>query len=129
MNRDGILRLIEAIIAIVIIFGVIFIFFAQSRVGSGVDLSGRAGNILEEISKDVTLREAVLNNDTDVIGAFVADRILEAHLDFEVKLCEVGSVCGKSVYTEGNVYSAERIISSTLNDFDPKKIRLFIWER
>lgn len=128
MNKKGFLRILEASISIMIIIGVLFVFFNKQRISNEPDLSERARDILEEVSKNITLREAVLNEDTAVLNSFIGSKIPENYLTFEYTICEVGSACGKSSYTPGNIYSGERSISSTINSLGPKKIRLFIWE-
>jgi hypothetical protein len=67
MNRRGFLKIVEASISIFIIMGVLFVFFNQQKaeVQEGADLSERARDILEETSKNVSLREAILSGDND----------------------------------------------------------------
>ena len=129
MHKRGFLRIVEAVIAITIIISVMFIYFNKSREVKETDLSERARAILEEIGKNSTLRNAVIFNQTAPIANFAQSKLPETHLLFELKVCDINSVCGKSNYTAGNVYSAERTVSSTLNAYDPKKVRLFIWEK
>ena len=130
MDKKGFLRIVEASISIFIIMGVLFVFFNQQKaqVQEGADLSERAREILEEASKNITLREAVLAGDNDTLNNFFEVKIPETYLSFEVRICDVDAVCGKSEFREGNIYSGERVISSTINELGPKKIRLFIWE-
>ena len=137
-NKKGFLRIIEASIAIVLIMGVLFTFYIKDRVQEEPDLSERARDILEEISRNATLRGEILNYDTqaedppdpipDNVNASVIMRIPENYLRYEVKICEVLDVCGKSEYFAGNVYTGERIISSNITNIDTKKIKLFIWQ-
>ena len=107
-----------------------FVFFEKTRAPSGPDFSERARNILEEISKNTALREAVLleNENEEPIRDFIETKIREDFLTFEVRICEIDEACGIE-YKSTNVYSAERIISSTIDTLNPKKIRLFIWEK
>ncbi len=129
MNNKGFLRIIEATFAVILIITVMFVFFTQSRPQINVDYSERARDILQELSRDPELRNAVLNNEISEVDEFVRSKIPEASLEYEIKICDIENACGKSVYTEGNVYSGERIISSTLTDNDSSKVRLFIWEK
>lgn len=136
-NKKGFLRIIEAIIAIVLIMGVLFTFYIKNRVQEEPDLSERARDILEEISKNAILRGEILNYNVtsdpldpipDNVNASVIMRIPENYLTHEFKICEVLDVCGKSEYFAGNVYTGERIISSNITNIDTKKIKLFIWQ-
>lgn len=131
MNHGGFLRIIEATVAVLIIASVLFVFTSrQSAISSDVDLTERAREILQEVAGNSTLRNASLNDDAETLEDFISRRIPELYLDFEVRICDdIGSACGQSSYVEGNIWSAERTISSNLYYLGPKKLRLFIWER
>ena len=64
-NKRGFLRIVEAIIAIVLIMGVLFTFYIKSRVQEEPDLSERARDILEEISRNSIKIFLELINDFD----------------------------------------------------------------
>lgn len=131
MNKRGWVRIIEACFAVLIVFGVLFFIFAGSVESSEPDLSQMARDVLEEISRNTTLRQAVLSNGKSVINPAVQNLIKSSELEFEVKICEPNEVCGKSSYTKGNVYSGERMISSAVKEgqLNPKRVRLFIWRK
>jgi hypothetical protein len=123
------MRIVEASIAILIILGVLFSLYTKNIPSNDVDLSQRARDILREISVNTTLREAILDNtNLDMINKSVASKIPESYLRYEIKICELSDVCGKSAFTSGNVYAADRVISAAINSgTNSKKIRLFIW--
>ena len=136
MNKKGFLRIAEATISIVIIAGVLFLFFSQAREAEKPDLSEMARDILEEISRSSLFRERILdyNANSDPPGDipqeiedYVGGRIPGGYLNYKIRICDVNSACGIE-YVEAEVYSAERLVSSTLNNLNTKKIRLFIWE-
>ena len=130
MNRRGIIRIIEASVAILIVASVLFINYNKEIVVETPDYSENARDILEELANNVIMREEVLNySDGGVIPLNILDFIEErkpGYLSNSVEICEVESVCGQSEFV-GDVFSAERIISSDLYTYGPKKIRLFLW--
>lgn len=129
MNRRGWLRIVEASIAVVIILSVLFTLYSKSSASNEPDLSIRAREVLDEIAINNTIRAATLANDVQgyaLVNASIASR-LSSDVLFEVRICDLTDVCGKSTYTPGNVYAAERIIGATLDQEQSKKIRLFIW--
>ena len=131
INRKGFLRIIEASIAIIIIAGVLFSIFTQAREKIELNLSEKARDILEEIARDASLREDIITYEAgnplpDSVNSSVDQRIIESYLNYDIRICDVDSACGLSSYV-GEVYSAERSISSTIDTLGPKKIRLFIW--
>jgi len=131
MYSKGWLRIVEASLAALIVLGVLFAVYTKNAVSNEPDLSENARAILEEISNNNTLRNDVLRSDTARVNLIVAREVTDPSLEFEMRVCDLNDVCGKSTYTPGNVYTAERVISATVEQstFAPKKMRLFIWRK
>ena len=132
MNKKGIMKIIEATTAILIVASVLFINYNSGIVENKPDYSENARDILEELANDVGLRDEVLDyeeNETipQSITAFIEER-KPVYLSSSARICDVGDVCGLSDFV-GDVFSAERIISSNLDIYNPKKVRLFLWEK
>jgi len=86
--------------------------------------------ILDEIADSPELREAVLNNNTEKIISFVGNRTLMS-FNFTIRVCELNDICRLQYYIgkEGkDIYSTERLISSTLEKYEPKKLKIFMWK-
>ena len=126
MNKKGIIKIIEASIAILIVASILFINYNKEIVSETPDYSENARDILEELANNVSLRGEVLDNGN--VDSFI-DSKLPTHLNYEVRICDVNAACGISSLPNGDVYSAERIISSNLDTYNPKKVRLFLWEK
>lgn len=131
VNRKAIARIIELLIAITIISVILLITYRQTLPSQETnDLSEDARDILSEISTMDDLRDEVVSNQVNVNAmtntiAYVDSRLPD-YIDFELRACIITSSCGQSTYI-GNVYSAERIISTSRTDFGPIKLRLFVW--
>lgn len=131
VNRNGFIRVIELLIAITLISIILLITYLRIiPTQQTQDLSEVARDILTEASTIESIRTEVINAQTNVnqmtgmmnfINASLPD-----YINFELRACDVSSACGRSTY-EGDVYSAERIISTDNNRFDPVKLRLFLW--
>jgi len=126
MNKRGIIKIIEASVAILIVASVLFVNYNKGIVEKTPDYSENARDILEELASNSYMRDIVL--DSGDVDSFVVGK-LPPHLDFESRVCEIGEACGISVLPQGNIFSAERIISSNLDSYNPKKVRLFLWEK
>ncbi len=140
MRRRGIARLIELIISILIISSVFLVVYRQNTAKSiNYDLSEDSRQILEEVANIESIRAEVIGTDVGsgphqyVQGSEIYDFIsgkISTDLNFEIYACQPSSVCGSSSYL-GNVYTAERIISSSIslanNGQKPVKLRLFLW--
>lgn len=133
MNNKGWLRIVEASISILIILSILFLLYNREARVEDLGLDERARTVLDELAFNSTFRNAVVNNDGAMVTQSVARAIPETSLRFEVRICELTEVCGKSNFTAGNIYAAERVISSSLDrapvqgGANSKKVRLFIW--
>ncbi len=131
VSRKGIARIIELLIAITLVSVILLITYRQSLPSQGTqDLSENARDILSEISTIEDLRDEIITNQLNISGmintlAFIDSRLPD-YIKFELRSCVITSACGQSSYV-GDVYSAERIISTSRTEFEPVKLRLFLW--
>lgn len=135
VNKRGWLRIVEASIAILIVMTSLFVIHGQREPVQQTDYSLLAQEVLDEVAQTPALREAVAENDQETVEAFVEERIPAlGTMAYELRMCELNTACGKSTYTPGSVYAAERIVSYTIpsqqgrgETMHPKKLRLFLW--
>lgn len=147
VNKKGWLRIIEATVAILIVLGAILIIVGNRTFHSSTDLTSEAREILIEIASNVSLRKEVLSYEispsseeqtlkNEEIQKTVIRYINQSlgRLDFKyvLKICATDEVCYLENYPSGTeeIFAAERIISTnlTVENYNPKKIKLFIWK-
>jgi len=132
MNNKGFLKIVEATIALVIIIGVLFFTYSGRIQSSEPDLSERARSILGELSKNPALRNEILGENSGApVDDFILNKIPENYLEYELRICEIKSACGRTTLSSGEVFAGERLFSSSISvaEFEPKKVRLFIWRK
>ncbi|MFH0712021.1 MAG: hypothetical protein V1889_02835 [archaeon] len=144
-NKRGWIRILEATIAVMIVAGVLVVAYAkQVDRGEGpVDyFHSLEKQILMDISSSSELRLMALNGDEASLDLFVDGEIPDAFGHY-LRVCVLGSVddfCkinDTAVVAEikdKSVFVEEIIVSADLGDgsnaeYDPKKVRLFVWER
>jgi len=128
MNKKGWIKIVEAFMAIMIIAAVMLtIYTRQPERSVNQEIIKIEDSILDEISQNNIMRQKILDGDNASSMFFVQARIPD-NLNFSVKICNVDDICGIETYRK-EVYARERIISSTLKQYSPKKIRLFMWEK
>ncbi|MBU1135970.1 MAG: hypothetical protein ABIG37_00665 [Nanoarchaeota archaeon] len=130
-NKKGWLRIAEAFLAILLITGVLIFL------NTGFDYSNKKTDeiyfleksILNEISNNQTLRGNILqdNPNIELIENEIKYRI-PLIFNFSVMVCEIYEICNPDFYYE-EVYAKEKIISSTLQKYEPKKVKIFLWKR
>lgn len=147
MNRRGWIRIVEASVAILIVFGALIVFRTNGATTTTRDLNDRIYPILDEIAKNNVLREEVLNYDISAglensenaeiisnLKDFIRTKISDKNLNFDVKICSGEEICGLENYPSdagNNLYSAERIVTASVENpnFEPRKVKMFLWEK
>lgn len=122
--------MVELLIAILLISAILIIVYKQNLPKQETqDLAETARDILAEISSDEDLRDEIISASSAqamVNTLNFINQSLPDYINFELRACAVTSACGQSAYV-GDVFSAERIIGTSKNDFNPVKLRLFLW--
>lgn len=138
-GNKGWLKILEASLSMGMIMGFVVLVYSQGieRPNPGEAVLAWQGNILDELKDKVVLRDAVLNkgDTTCLVGGEVYNYTKEKvakifpGFGFECRVCGPGDICGAKYapVERGEIYSEQRIISSTLQKFDPKKVKLFIF--
>ena len=147
VNKGGWIRIVEASIAVLLIFGVIILISNGTREVKERDLSDVLPIILEEMSKDQVLRNKILSynsglTETEIpnsdilerVNLFVQSRIVDASLSYDLKICEPSMLCSLENYppeAQTGLYTSERIFGTSIDNtqFTPKKVKLFLWKR
>ncbi len=138
-NNRAWLRIVEVVIAIILLLGVVLTMYTQriEKVPVSELVSNVQIKILDEIALNDTLRGNVLNNQFDELNSFVRQRLVDNganRFDFSINVCNINGVCGLAQELVQNtidkeVFIEEKIISGNLEIYTPKKVRLFLWER
>lgn len=138
-KKRGMWRVIEAVIAILILAGGLLVIASKQINNQGRDLIEDIGPVLEEIAKDSAIREDIIKGDnnenvkTKIIDK-LEKRTASEGLEYKVIICgydEGDCLKDKTGVPIGErVYSDERLISATkLQGFDPKVIKVYVWEK
>ena len=152
VNHRGVMRIVEASIAILIIIGVL-LAVGLDRGGEEVDDPAEMiAGILDEIAKDSGLRERILDYDagantvdeSGIVFSAANQAILDEVKDFvdvrskpglevSVNVCDAGVHCplpDENYPDAEEIYVDERIISTSVGSgsaFEPKKVKVFLW--
>jgi len=143
IGKRGIVRILEAFIAIMIISGAMgFIYVNQIQRPNQDDAIHELQRIiLEEISNDPVLRAEIVetaiteeNEDTPAKDTYPQtdtriSNLISSDYEYEFRVCKLNELCKIELLDGREIYSQEITISSTLQAFDPKVVRLFIWEK
>ena len=131
VGKRGFLRVAEAVLGVIIVIGFL-IFIIKSNKNNLEEFGSEGKIILDEIAKNDSLREIVLNGTAKPeLEEFVKERINNPALNFSLMICELDSACAINASYPANTefYAAERAVSTNLRsvEFNPKKLKIFIW--
>lgn len=138
VNKKGWLRIIEAVVGIMIIASVLLSAYTrtskQEDISAGIYLLEE--KILNELAvnyrNDILTIDLDFNNKMEMMNNSVREN-LTADFDFELRICYLTDNSGDTASCQmqgnvnGNVYVRERIIGANLEQYSPKKIKLFLW--
>lgn len=134
VNKRGWLRIIEASIAILIVAATILVMMNRQQPDIQRDISEIIPQLLEEIAENSTLRNKIITSDPNVNGElnrFIDQRIEYNEIKYAFEICEIDNPCYLRDYPseEYDIFTAERIISSSLTqeEFKPKRLKIFLW--
>jgi hypothetical protein len=123
-NRRGWIKILEAFIGIMLLFGIVLFLNVRKNAQDNY-ISDLQKNILDKVSLQDDLRDAVLKEDKGKIEDFIRKELPNS-LEFKIKICSLNDLCYESISGK-NVFVREKVIISNLKIYSPKKVRFFAW--
>jgi hypothetical protein len=136
-NKKGWLKIVEAFIAVMLILATLLILLARQNSSSEMEkeITLLQTSILSSISKDEALRDEILTDSSPLTQtkAYVKG-VIPSWLDFRVQVCESGVICALTdvapeVIASREIYSQNILIVATINNNQPKQLKLFLWRK
>ena len=128
-NKKAWLRIIEAFIAILIVASVLLITITNApKPDRTEEIHKMQRSVLEQVASNDALREEIIKNDATNTLSFI-NSIVDQKWEVRIEICEISDICKMDDYVEKDVYVDEILISSTLELYAPKKLKLFMWEK
>lgn len=127
--KRGVIRLVESVIAILIISGVLLLVYANQSNGNNSDefISDLQIEILSEISRQDELRNFALTKNESSLESYAAN-LIPPSLDFQITACKLNEICIRPT-VDGDLFVEEKLISGNLTEYTPTLIKIFIWEK
>ena len=141
MQKKGWIRIVEAFVAILLITGVLLIIIGDEHLINpdvNSEIYDSQLNVLRSIQMNDSLRQSVLNATTPVksddaeFPQDVKDKIeylAPNYLECKAKICQIELECDLDSLPEKDVYVQSIAITATLDNYDPKQLKLFCWRK
>ena len=144
-NKRGWIKIAEAFVAILLLAGIVLFVISQRNDDNASDISASVQDaeisILRSIELNNTLRAEVLATNGEVEWAAFPSQApstkieienkIPSYLDCAAKICNAQGECvfSGSGTQNKNIYAESVMITSTLNTFKPRLLKLFCWEK
>ena len=127
-NKRAWIRIAEASIAVLIVMSAVLILISNKKpTDISEDVYEKQSKILDIIASNQTLREQVLQGDNSQINQEIL-KLIPFNWGFSTNICNLDRVCpNPQNINNRQVYTTERIISSTPTNYNPKKLKFFVW--
>lgn len=141
-NKKGWVKVVEVFFSIILVMGVILVIVNKNNPSKDISdqVHEMESSMIYDIQLNNTLRGEVLYadvptnwsgfNSTGLTG--VRAKIIEKKLssfDCEAKICSVEGPCFQDSVIDKDVYVESIIISSDLNVYNPRQLKIFCWQR
>ncbi len=136
MDKRGWLHVVEAFLAVLIIIGVFFAQIKNIAPGPKQNVLIVEKSLLQEIARNTSFRNEIVMSDistgplildsssTSPMVKYLATR-MPGGVNFTLMICAPADICSLG---RKNVYAKDVFVSSTLTTFQPRKLKLFMWE-
>ena len=129
LDKKAWLRIVEAFLAIIIILGAVLVIMVKQEPKTDISESvyERQGQILDIISKNEELRNDILIEKGDQIEIVILE-LIPGNWNYSINICNITLICPNPIQVhETEVYSREKMVTSNLTKYSPKKLRFFVW--
>ena len=139
-DKSGWIRIVEAFTMILLITGIFLIVLERdSTKDFSQEIYEKEQGILREIQLNNSLRESILSFNSDSLPIEwenfpqnLKEKIISrtpSYLECKAKICNVNDPCVLSETSNESIYAQKVIITSSLEKYSPRKLKLFCWEK
>jgi hypothetical protein len=140
-NKSGWIRIVEAVVAILLIAGILLLVVGRDSPEQTTDserIHTLQISILREIQLNEELRSEILDSTPPLEGTDFETNLpntfskieekTPGYLECRGKICSITDSCILSNLPERTVYAESIFISSDLQAYGPKVLKLFCWD-
>ena len=130
MNKKAWLKIVEAFLAILIVVSAVLIVMSknQTRTDLTGDINHKQRQILDIIARDDSLREKIIENDNTELNNQIY-LMASKNWNFTTSICPIEDICNANVPLDREIYVSQIIITSSIDKYNPKKVKFFVWKK
>ncbi len=134
VNKKGFVKILEAVIAIILIFIFITLIIprkAQEQATIPREITAAQTRIIDGIQSDETLRQKIFNNNDNTLQDFINSNI-QQNMGVHFIICQINSPCipaSDIPPTKEAVYTKSLVIADNYAGNPPKLFKLYLWRK
>lgn len=131
-QKKGWIRIVEATIALLIIFGFLLTAISQTTEKPNFQeaIYKIQAEILEKAIELKEVRSGILNDNTGPLNDFISKSDLPKNLEYETKICDIDESCPPSKTVENKeIYVSEIVVKDDEKGIKNKKVAFFVWRK
>jgi hypothetical protein len=132
MNKRGWIRITEAVVAILIMASVLIVLYTNEtpQISYSEYVYELQVRLLTDVADTPLLRNATLYSNETYLRENYFDLSIPQNFNYNITICDLSAdSCSVDTPSNREVYVEDRIISSNLEKYAPKLLRLYIWEK
>ena len=130
-NKRGWTSVIEVFVSILLIAGIMAVVINSNAVQKpkiSEQIYKEQALILKIIQMDDDLREEVLSKNFNMENEKIKNTIPD-YLKCEAKICDFPEECNLDALPEKEIYAKSVLITATADEYKPKELKLWCWEK
>lgn len=139
VNKKGFVKIIEAFISIMMLLGLILLIINNNHINSRDSkyILQKESDILSQIEMNNTLRQSIiqttdytLNSNDTAFNSELKNYVNRTVIGYKcyLKVCLPDGICNMDLNSQKNIYAKETLITSSLSEYNPKKLKIFCTE-
>lgn len=142
MQKKGWMKIVEAFVVILLLIGVILIVLSDDSSESDTiseKIYSAETIILREVQLNNTLRAEILeltsvpieseNSSFPILIETTMENRVPNYLECSAKICDLNDSCYLSEYPEEDTYAQSVAITSNLQMYNPRQLKIFCWRK
>ena len=148
MNKRGWLKVVESFIAIMLVMAIVLVVISNTdtrKDDASLEFYNTEKSILKEIQLNSTLRSEIINTPEGTEGGETGfpeqtklkiEERTPSQIDCAAKVCSPSDIClltddkiTELGIKEKDIYVESVIITSTLDKFSPRVLKIFCWRK